>query len=451
MVFKSINPYTQEILAEIPVQQDEAIALKLEQATRAFETWKRSSITQRSEGIQRLAQLLRQRKPEYGRLMALEMGKVLGEATGEVEKCAWVCEYYVENGPDFLQPEVIETDARESYVRFDPLGAILGIMPWNFPFWQVFRYAVPALMAGNVVLLKHAPNVPQIADELEKLMLEAGLPEGVFQTLQIYVSDVSDVISADIVRGVTLTGSERAGKAVAGLAGRNLKKTVLELGGSDPFIVLADADLEAAATTAVQSRMLNAGQSCIAAKRWLVVAGVAEEFQEKVKEKIRGLKQGDPLAEGTDIGPMARIDLAESLERQMRMTLDSGAILETGGEVSGCNFQPTLITGLTAEMTAFREETFGPLAAIMTVPDAETAIEIANQSDYGLGASLWTRDLERARLLAARIDSGSVFINGLVRSDPRLPFGGIKHSGYGRELSHYGIHEFVNIKTVHIA
>ncbi len=448
MSFKSINPFNQELLEEFPVETDQEISYKLELASKAYKDWRKISLTQKSELFLKLNQLLLSGRDRYARTMSLEMGKSIREARAEIEKCAWVCKYYAEEGPGFLAPVGLPSDAQKSYVRFDPIGAVLGIMPWNFPYWQVFRYAVPTLMAGNVTFLKHAPNVPQVSKQIERLFLEAGFPEGVFQSLHIFVSDVPDVIGSKLVQGVTLTGSERAGSSVASIAGKNIKKTVLELGGSDPFIILEDADLEKAADTAVKARMLNAGQSCIAAKRFIVLDSVRDAFTSLVHQKIKVLKQGDPLSEETDIGPMARKDLAQNLEKQLQESLDQGAMLLTGGKFEECNVAPTLITETGSNMPAVKEETFGPLAVIISVPNVQHALMRANQTVYGLGASIWTQDTGRAEALAEDIEAGAVFINSMVKSDPRLPFGGIKLSGYGRELSSYGIHEFVNIKTI---
>ena len=448
MSFKSINPYNQEVLNEFPALSDREIAAKIAIAETSFKSWRRTSYAQRRERLMRLSELLEERADEYAKTITLEMGKTLGEARAEVLKCTSLCDFYGREGEAYLLPEQIPTEMHKSYVRFDPIGAILGIMPWNYPFWQVLRYAVPAIMAGNVVFLKHSPNVPQVATGLEQLFLDAGFPEGVFQSLLIFVSDVQDVIKSSIVQGVTLTGSGRAGSSVASISGKQIKKTVLELGGSDPFIVLADADLEKTLHTAVKARFQNAGQSCIAGKRFIIADEIFEEFSHAFQVRVAALIQGDPMNPATQMGPMARLDLAQSLQRQLKDSLDEGAVLLTGGECKGANFQASVLTHVVPGMTAFYEETFGPLAALIRAADDREAISLANQSEYGLGASLWTQDLDRAQQLAAEIDSGAVFVNGLVRSDPRLPFGGIKKSGYGRELSGYGIREFVNVKTV---
>ena len=448
MAFKSINPYNQEVLAEYPALSDKEIDQKLTLAKEAYRIWRKTPNSYRRTRFEALANLLIEKKEELAKLITLEMGKTLGEAVGEIEKCAWLCEFYAAHAETYLRPEQVETDAQKSFVRFDPIGAVLGVMPWNYPFWQVLRYAVPTILAGNVALLKHAPNVPQVARRIEELFDEAGFMEGVFQTLLIFVSDVPDVIKSPIVQAVTLTGSERAGSAVASIAGKQVKKTVLELGGSDPFIVLGDADLEATLDTAIKARFQNAGQSCIAGKRFILVEDIYDQFAEAFQARIDGLIQGDPREAKTQIGPMARLDLANGLKRQLEQSLKEGAKLLTGGTTEGANFQPTLISDVSPGMTAFAEETFGPLAVLVRAANEEEAIFLANQSDLGLGASLWTKDLEKAQHLAADIESGAVFVNGLVRSDPRLPFGGIKKSGYGRELSSYGLREFVNIKTV---
>jgi succinate-semialdehyde dehydrogenase/glutarate-semialdehyde dehydrogenase len=381
------------------------------------------------------------------------MGKPLAQSRAEVEKCAWCCDYFAENAQAFLADMTKESTATESYVAFDPLGPVLAIMPWNFPFWQVFRFAAPALMAGNTGILKHASNVPQCALAIEEVFARAGFPEGAFQTLLVPGSKATALIDDPRIAAVTLTGSEEAGARVAEASGRNLKRTVLELGGSDPFIVLGDADVEAAARVAIDARFQNAGQSCIAAKRFIVEESVADEFQERFRNGIEELPVGDPSDAGTRVGPLAKDDLVDMLEEQVHRSVEAGASIVTGGQRldrPGYFYAPTLIAGVKPGMQVFTEETFGPAAALIRARDAEEAIALANDSRFGLGASLWSRDIDRAKSLAREIETGSVFINGMVASDPRLPFGGVKSSGYGRELSEFGIREFVNIKTVWI-
>jgi succinate-semialdehyde dehydrogenase/glutarate-semialdehyde dehydrogenase len=448
MQFKSINPYNNGVLQAFDLFPETRWKKSLEISEEVYKNWRKTSYQQRADLFFRLSNLLKEKRVETAKLMSLEMGKVHKEAVAEIEKCAWVCEYYAENAEKFLHSESIDSTADKSLVRYDPIGAVLAIMPWNFPFWQVFRFAAPSLMAGNVALLKHAPNVNMCSLTIEDLFTEAGFPAGVFQSLIVDVDVVEKIINHNIVQAVTLTGSERAGASVASIAGSNIKKSVLELGGSDPFIVLADANLDNAARTGATSRMLNAGQSCIAAKRMIVVESVHDEFVEKFRNEINKIKVGDPLAEGVTMGPMARMDLAESLEKQLKASLEKGAKLELGGSRNNCIFEPTLITNVKPGMAAFDQETFGPLATVIKARDEAEAVELANKTEYGLGASLWTTDLTRAEQLSAEINSGSVFINAMVKSDPRLPFGGIKKSGYGRELSHHGIKEFVNAKTV---
>jgi succinate-semialdehyde dehydrogenase/glutarate-semialdehyde dehydrogenase len=384
--------------------------------------------------------------------MSVEMGKPVMQAEAEIDKCATVCVHYAENAEKILLPENVVMDGGSSYVRFDPLGLILAVMPWNFPFWQVFRFAAPALMAGNVCLLKHSSNVPRCARRIADIFAKAGFPEHVFTELRIGSGPVESLIAHPLIAAVTLTGSEEAGRKIAELAGRNLKKVVLELGGSDPFIVLADAPMETCLPTAVNARMLNNGQSCIAAKRFIVEAKILDRFRSGFVAAIAKLKVGDPLDKSNDLGPLARADLVEELERQVKESVRLGARILTGGKAlsdrPGFYFQPTVLGDVRPGMPAYDEELFGPVAALISAKDAEDAVRIANDTPFGLGASIWTKDCAQGEKMAARIEAGMVFINGLVRSDPRLPFGGIKNSGSGRELSHYGIKEFVNIKTV---
>ncbi len=447
-MFQSINPYNQSIIAEFQLHNNVAINKKLSLAKNTYASWRKQSFSNRAVLMNKVAQLLRQNKEEYARTITLEMGKAINEARGEVEKCASTCEYYALQSEKFLADTPVKTESKRTYITYQPTGAVFAIMPWNFPFWQVFRFAVPNIMAGNVAILKHAPNVCQTSLTIEKIFLESGFPEGVFQSFIIDVDKVEGIIDHEIVQAVTLTGSEYAGSQVAALAGKYIKKSVLELGGSDPFIVLADADLQKAAKIASQSRMQNAGQVCISAKRFIVVEKVKDEFLRYLQQNISALIQGNPLDEKITTGPMARIDLAEKLEKQMESSIKSGAHKIMGGERIGCNYQPALLENVTPGMVTFEEETFGPLASVITVKDESEAIALANKSRYGLSASLWTSDLDKAAILAKEIEAGAVFVNSLVRSDSRWPIGGIKKSGYGRELSEIGIKEFMNAKAV---
>jgi len=449
----SINPATDEVLRTFepytPAQVEEALAA----AEDAFGAWRARSFAERAVPMKRVAALLRERSDRYARLMSLEMGKPITEAKAEIEKCALGCEYFAENAARFLSPETIPTNAQKSYVEYVPLGIILAVMPWNFPFWQVFRFAAPALMAGNAAVVKHASNVPQCALAIEEVFRDASFPEGLVRTLLLAGAQVEPVIADRRVRAVTLTGSSATGARIAAAAGQALKKAVLELGGSDPFIVLRDADLAAAAATGVRARHQNAGQSCIAAKRFLIADAVRDDFERLFVQGVEALRIGDPLDAATQIGPLARHDLRENLERQISGSIRMGARLLTGGKRwgdRGAFYTPTVLADVTPDMPVFSEETFGPVAALVGVRDADQAIDLANRTEYGLGANLWTRDIATAETLARRIESGQVFINGMVASDPRLPFGGVKHSGFGRELSSFGIREFVNIQTVWI-
>jgi succinate-semialdehyde dehydrogenase/glutarate-semialdehyde dehydrogenase len=451
MTMKSINPATEEVLATFEELTPEQVSAALDAARAAFVTWRGTSFADRAGPMRRAAAYLREHRDELGRLATLEMGKPIAESEAEVEKCAWACEFYAEHAERFLADEPAPSSAAESFVAFEPLGVVLAVMPWNFPFWQVFRFAAPALMAGDTAVLKHAGNVPQCALAIERIFAEVGFPRGVFQTLLIPGGAVAGVIADPRVAAVTLTGSDETGSQVAAAAGRALKKTVLELGGSDPFVVLADADLDAAAQMATRSRFQNSGQSCIAAKRFIVVEGVADAFEGRFRDAAAALTVGDPLERETQVGPLARGDLRDALDRQVRDSVAAGARLLLGGrplERRGYFYAPTVLAGVTPDMPAFREETFGPAAAVIRVRDEDEAVAAANDSPYGLGGNLWTRDLERGKRLARRFETGQVFINGMTASDPRLPFGGVKRSGYGRELSSYGIREFVNIQTI---
>ncbi|MGH2608079.1 MAG: NAD-dependent succinate-semialdehyde dehydrogenase [Tepidiformaceae bacterium] len=451
MSFQSINPATEQVEATFDEHTPDQVEAALAGSAQAFERWRKTAFPERARLMQAAADYLRANKQRLAKLITTEMGKPIGQSEAEIEKCAWCCDFYAENAARFLADQPAPSSATESYVAFDPLGPVLAIMPWNFPFWQVFRFAAPGLMAGNTGVLKHAANVPGCGLAIEAVFKEAGFPEGAFRSLLVPSGRVAGIIEDERIRAVTITGSDIAGAKVAETSGRALKKTVLELGGSDPYIVLADADLEAAVATAVNARYQNTGQSCIAAKRFIVVDAVADEFTARFVEAVERLRIGDPADPGTDIGPLARDDLREGVEDQVQRSVAQGAVVLTGGhrvERPGYYYAPTIVANATPEMPVFAEETFGPVAAIARAADTEEAIRLTNRSQYGLGSALWTRDLEAGRRLAREIEAGSVFINGMVASDPRLPFGGVKRSGYGRELGAFGIREFVNIKTV---
>jgi len=447
MIFQSTNPFSKALIAEHEVLTDAQLKRKLELAEGAFKNWRHTSFQERGDKMKKLADILREKKEELGLLITNEMGKILSEGITEVEKCAANCDFYAENAEKMLRDEPYETPFISMSV-YDPMGAVFAIMPWNYPFWQVFRYAAPAIMGGNVSVLKHAPNTIGCAKAIENAFFDAGFPEGVFQQITITIAQVESVIASDIVCGVTLTGSEMAGSSVASLAGKHIKKSVMELGGSDAFIILNDANLEKAATVASQSRMLNAGQACICAKRFIVTEKVADEFAALFAQKIKALQQGNPLQAGINMGPLARLDLAENLSRQLEKSLQQGAKLVVGGERDDTNFQPTLIDFVDSNNIAFQEETFGPLATIIRAKDENDAVAIANNHRYGLASSIWTEDRVNAHQLARKLEAGNVFVNSLVRSDSRIPFGGIKKSGYGRELSEVGIKEFMNMKSL---
>jgi len=450
-VLKSIDPATGRELATFPEADDAAIEAAVSRAWSVRHGWRDAGVEHRSALLKAVAGVLRADKARYASILTAEMGKPIVEAEGEVEKCAWTAAWIADNAARLLADEPIASTATHSYVRYQPLGVVLAVMPWNFPFWQAFRAGLPALAAGNVMLLKHASNVPQAALAIEEVFREAGVPEGVFQTLLIGPAAVDRIVTERRVAGVTLTGSEAAGAHVAATAGKALKKTVLELGGSDPFIVLGDADVATAATVACRARNQNNGQSCIAAKRFIVVEDVADDFEKRFVGAVAALKVGDPMDRGNHVGPLARADLIDALERQVRESVGMGARVLTGGkrlEGVGNYYAPTVLGAVKADMPVFREETFGPVAALIRVKDAEEALAVANDSDFGLGSSIWTADVDGARRMAERVEAGMVFINGMVASDARLPFGGVKRSGYGRELSDIGIKEFTNAQTV---
>ncbi|MDY6898758.1 MAG: NAD-dependent succinate-semialdehyde dehydrogenase [Cyanobacteriota bacterium] len=452
MGIATINPATGETLRSFESLSDADVKNAISLGDKAFKDYQKTSFEQRAAWMHKAADILEADKAEFAELMTLEMGKPFKSAVAEVSKCALVCRYYADNAADFLADVTVETDASRSFVKYQPLGIILAVMPWNFPFWQVFRFVAPALMAGNVGLLKHASNVPQCALAIEKIIQKAGFPQGVFQSLLIGSDKVANIISDDRVKAATLTGSEGAGASLAAAAGKHLKKTVLELGGSDPFIVLASADIEAAAVTGTTARMLNNGQSCIAAKRFIVEEAVADKFEKLLLEQFQALRIGDPMQEDTNIGPLATHDILKELDQQVQKSISSGAKVLMGGKpllnMKGHFYPPTILTGISPDSTTAKEEFFGPVAMLFRVKNIDEAIKIANNTPFGLGASAWTTDTTQQQRLISEIEAGSVFINGLVKSDPRLPFGGIKLSGYGRELSIQGIHEFVNVKTV---
>ncbi len=455
MALKSVNPATGKLLKSYDTMDSGQVEKIVRQVSLAREEWTRLSFPDRKRLMNEAARILEEDKEDYGRLMAAEMGKPISAGISESEKCAWVCEYYAENAEKFLENELSETDAARSYITFRPLGVVLAIMPWNFPFWQVLRFAAPGLMAGNGAVLKHASNVQGCALAIENVFRKAGFPDHLFRALLIESGQVNSVIENPLIQGVTLTGSVPAGRAVAKKAGEVLKKSVLELGGSDPYVILADADIKAAAETCAASRLINSGQSCIAAKRFIVVEAVMEEFRERFVNEMKARKMGDPMQKDTVVGPQARQDLRDDLHRQVTESLQQGAKCVLGGEIpegEGAYYPPTVLTDVKKGMPAFDEEMFGPVAAIIRAKDETEAVRLANDSVFGLGAAVFTRDVEKGeRIAAMELAAGCCFVNAYVKSDPRLPFGGIKDSGYGRELSHYGIKEFVNIKTVYVA
>ncbi len=451
MSIQSVNPVNGEVLERFEPTASDALERALGGARAAFAEWRRRPVPDRAALMRAAARRLRARRAEHARTMALEMGKPVVQGEAEIDKCALTCEYYADHAEAVLARQPAATEAHTSYVRFDPLGVVLAIMPWNFPFWQVFRFAAPTLMAGNAAILKHASNVPRCALEIEAVFREAGFPPDLFRTVLVESAAAGPLIADARIAAVTLTGSDRAGSRVAADAGRALKKTVLELGGSDAFIVLDDADVAAAARTAADARLINSGQSCIAAKRFIAVEPVADRFLQRFKAELAARRMGDPLAPDTQVGPQARRDLRDDLHRQVDESRRRGAAVLLGGEVPpgpGAFYPPTLLAAVDKGMPAFDEETFGPVAAVIRAKDEDDAIRLANDSPFGLGAAVWTADRARGERVAAELEAGAIFVNALVRSDPRLPFGGVKRSGYGRELSDYGLREFVNVKSV---
>jgi len=448
MAIESRNPFNNELIKTYEEESDQQITTKIELAESTYGNWKLTSLTHRKELMLKTAVLLRDRKEQYARLMTLEMGKAKREAIGEIEKCALACDYYANNAEEFLSNTKLDVPEGEAYITHDPIGIVLAVMPWNFPFWQVFRFLAPNLMAGNVGLLKHASNVPQSALAIEEVLIDAGFPKGCFQTLLISSSQVNRILDDERVKAATLTGSEEAGSKVAERSGKNLKKTVLELGGSDPFIVLKDADVEKAAKTGAKARMINNGQSCIAAKRFILEESIADEFLDIFKKEFENIKIGNPSDDAFDYGSMAREDLAIELEDQVQKSVAKGAKILIGGKRNKAFFEPTILSDVKPNMPAYEEELFGPVATILIAKNERHAVELANDSRFGLGGSLWSKDLKNAQKLVREIESGSVYINRLMASHPAVPFGGIKMSGYGRELSELGIKEFVNQKTV---
>ncbi|WP_295180790.1 NAD-dependent succinate-semialdehyde dehydrogenase [uncultured Christiangramia sp.] len=449
-MIESKNPYTGESIEKFEELSKEQIDEVLDNAQQRYKLWRKTTMSERAEFMNNAAEELKANKEEYARDITLEMGKPISQSISEIEKCAWVCEYYAKHAEEHLADRLLDTDAQNSYVSYEPIGVVLAVMPWNYPFWQVFRFAAPALMAGNIGVLKHASNVMRSANNIQKVFERAGFPKYCFQNMTVGSDKIDDVIKDKRIKAVTLTGSKPAGSAVASTAGSEIKKSVLELGGSNALVVFDNADLESALDTCIQARFQNTGQSCIAGKRLLLQENIAEEFTKKYVEKVKELKSGDPMHKDTFIGTMARADLAEDLEKQIRASVDAGAKILIGGERDGAYMQPTVLDGVTKEMAIFKEETFGPAIGITRFKTAEEAIELVNSSDFGLGVSIFTEDLEFAKNIIPEFEDGAVFVNELVKSDPRLPFGGTKISGYGRELSLDGIQEFVNKKTVYI-
>jgi succinate-semialdehyde dehydrogenase / glutarate-semialdehyde dehydrogenase len=454
MSIASVNPATGETLATFEPLSEAAVEERLQKAAQAFAVNRRRPFAERAQRMNRAAEILESRANDYARTLTLEMGKPIAASVAEVRKCAMVCRHYATHAEEYLAEEHVKTDAKESYVRFDPLGVILAVMPWNFPFWQVFRFAAPALMAGNAALLKHASNVPQSALAIEDIFREAGFDQGEFQTLLVTAEQVAALLEDERVKAATLTGSEPAGASVASNAARRIKKSVLELGGSDPFIVMPSADLDAAVKTGIKARLVNNGQSCIAAKRFILHESVAAEFESRFVKALEALRVGDPLDEATDVGPLATEQIVSDIEKQVDASVAAGAKLLTGGKRIGDRgnfYAPTALSEIPPGAPAYAEETFGPVASLFRVKSADEAVQLANATPFGLGASVWTADRAEAERFVRDVESGLVFVNAMVASDPRLPFGGVKHSGFGRELGVYGIREFVNVKTVWVA
>jgi len=448
-MIESKNPYTGELIETFDELNKEQVEDVLENAEQRFKLWRKTSMAERSEFMRNAARELKENKEEYAKDITLEMGKPISQSISEIEKCAWVCEYYAEHAQTHLSNKTIETDAEESYVSFEPIGVVLAVMPWNYPFWQVFRFAAPALMAGNIGVLKHASNVMRSASNIQKVFERAGFPKYCFQNMTLGSDKIEDIIKDKRIKAVTLTGSKPAGAAVASTAGGEIKKSVLELGGSNALVVFEDANLQETVDTCVQARFQNTGQSCIAGKRLIVHENVIEKFTQKYIEKVEELKSGDPMEDDTFIGPMARVDLAEDLDKQIEESVNAGAVILTGGKRDGAYMQPTVLGNVSKEMTFFKEETFGPAIGITSFKTVDEAIELVNMSAFGLGVSIFTEDKKFAKSIIPEFEDGAVFVNELVKSDPRLPFGGTKTSGYGRELSLDGIQEFVNKKTVY--
>ncbi len=450
---KSINPNNNKLIKEYPEHSLNEVKNILQEVDDEWQIWKNTSFSERSYLIKNVAKILRNKSEYYAKLITSEMGKIIKESKAEIEKCVWLCEYYDDNAEKMLQDELIPTNGQKSFVTFEPLGTVFAIMPWNFPFWQVLRFCVPTLMAGNTAVLKHSSNVPGCALAIEDIFVKAGFPANVFRSLMIRAKFVESVIASDYIKAVTITGGLNAGSKVAAQAGKYLKKSVLELGGSDPYIVLNDAEINKSCATGTFSRMLNAGQVCISAKRFIVEEGIAGDFIEQQKNILENMIVGDPMKENTQMGPLAQKNLLDTIDKQVQQSIKMGAELITGGKrinSEGFFYQPTLLTNVKKGMPVVDEETFGPISVIIRVKNTEEAIKIANDTMYGLGASIWTKDIKKGEEIARKIEAGAVFVNGMTKSDPRLPFGGIKKSGYGRELSSYGIKEFLNIKTIWI-